>query len=298
MTTHPPEFTRRSMLAFALPLAGATAAGATTGCGGASASTVPTARLFRTDVGAGRGVLLLHGWSCDAHDWSWQLPALEARYRVVAVDLRGHGRSEVMPPGAYTPEHYVADIEALLERDHGGEPFIVAGHSMGAQIGARLAARRPDLVTALVSVDGSLGFSDALLPVFQKATDDLAVGEPGSVGPALFELFYDRATDPAFKRWHARRLQGTPTHVVRESFGPLFLGDGQVGVGEASARLCTSLPMPVYHLCRDPAQAERMRPWFRHPRSRVDVWEHAGHWIMQDRRDDVNTAITAWIDTL
>jgi hypothetical protein len=52
----------------------------------------------------------------------------------------------------------------------------------------------------------------------------------------------------------------------------------------------------VYHLCRDPAQADRMRPWFSHPESKVDVWSNAGHWIAQDRKDDVNAAVTAWID--
>jgi hypothetical protein len=41
-----------------------------------------------------------------------------------------------------------------------------------------------------------------------------------------------------------------------------------------------------------------MRSWFSHPKSKVDVWTSTGHWIMQDRADDVNTAITAWIDAL
>jgi hypothetical protein len=41
-----------------------------------------------------------------------------------------------------------------------------------------------------------------------------------------------------------------------------------------------------------------MRPWFSHPKSKVDLWSNAGHWIMQDRKDDVNAAVTAWIDAL
>jgi hypothetical protein len=89
-----------------------------------------------------------------------------------------------------------------------------------------------------------------------------------------------------------------PLHVVRESFGPLFFGTGQVGLGEASAKFCGRLRVPFYHLCRDPVQAERMRRWFAHPKSKVDVWSRAGHWIMQDRKDDVNAAVTAWIDAL
>ncbi|MCQ5219658.1 hypothetical protein NE596_16000 [Desulfovibrio desulfuricans] len=39
-------------------------------------------------------------------------------------------------------------------------------------------------------------------------------------------------------------------------------------------------------------------PWFSHPKSKVDLWEGAGHWIMQDRKDDVNAAIITWVDAL
>ena len=288
------ELSRRSLLT----LAGAAAAAMTAGCGDASAASTPTARLFYTEVGTGRNVMVLHGWTCDSHDWSWQLPVLESKYRVVAVDFRGHGRSEVMPSGAYEPADYVADIESLIVTKYPGQKFTIIGHSMGAQIAARLAAQRPDLVSAIVSIDGTLGFSSDLTPLFQQTTDNLKTGDPGVVGPELFKLFYDAATDPAYMRWQARRLQGMPVHVVRESFGPLFLGSSQVGVGEQSGNFCRTLTVPVYHLCRDPAQADRMRPWFSAPKSKVDVWTNAGHWIMLDRKADVNAAITAWIDAL
>ncbi|WP_187345093.1 hypothetical protein [Cystobacter ferrugineus] len=49
-----------------------TAAAASAGCGSATAATTPTARLCHTESGAatGKGVMLLHGWACDSHDWS------------------------------------------------------------------------------------------------------------------------------------------------------------------------------------------------------------------------------------
>lgn len=262
------------------------------------ARTSATARLFMTDVGHGRNVMLLHGWTADSHDWNWQLPLFESRYRVVAVDLRGHGRSEVMPPGSYMPDDYVADIEALIETEYPGQEFVIVGHSMGGQIAARLAARQPEMVSAVVSIDGSLGFSDEMGELFAKTAHDLTVGDPGVVASALFQQVYDPSTDPAFKLWHGRRAQGMPADAVRETFGPLFVGEGQVGAGEASARFCRSLEVPFYHLCRDPAQADRMRPWFSYPKSKVDLWPHAGHWIMQDRQEDVNAAVTAWIDAV
>lgn len=293
------EFTRRSLLG----LVGATTAATAIGAGTAIAAPAVTqerraARLFFTDIGNGPDIMLLHGWTCDSHDWSWQLPVFEKKYRVIAPDLRGHGRSEVMPSGAYTPADYVADIEALILAAYPGHKFVLVGHSMGAQIAARLAAKRPDLVRAVVSIDGALGFDTAAARLFSKTTRDLAAGDPGTVVPALFAGVYGHATDPAFKRWHARRVQGMPKHVVRESFGPLFTGPDQVGVEEATARFCQQLTIPFYHLCRDSAQASRMQPWFSHAKSKVEAWVGAGHWIMLDRKDDVNAAVTAWIDAL
>jgi len=258
-----------------------------------------TAKLFSTDVGTGKHVMLLHGWTCDSHDWSWQLPALESKYRTVAVDLRGHGRSEVMPSGTYAPADYVSDIESLIATSYPGQKFVMVGHSMGAQVAARLASRRPDLVSAVVSVDGALGISADLAPVQQKLFDDLRAGDPGAVLPPLFEAyFYDAATDPAYKRWHARRLQGVPPYVVRETFGCMVLDADQVSVGKPSERFLRGLNAPFYHLSRDPAQVDAMRSWFSNPKSKADLWTHAGHWIMQDRKDDANAAITTWIDAL
>lgn len=262
------------------------------------AATPSPARLFATEAGKGRNVMLLHGWTANGEDWIWQLPVLEARYRTVTVDLRWHGRSAAPPPGRYRPADYVADIEALIAGRYKGERFILIGHSMGGQIAARLAARRPDLVKAVVSVDGSLGFAAETAPIFAKVARDLQTGDPAVVAPALFESVYDAATPAPLRRWHARRVEGMPAHVVRESFGPLFVGSDQVGTGVPSERFLRSVRTPFYHLCRDPAQAQRMRPLFSHPASRVDAWDHAGHWIMQDRPDEVNRAITGWIDLI
>ncbi len=123
-------------------------------------------------------------------------------------------------------------------------------------------------------------------------------GEDSIAAICRREGIYDASTPQALRHWHARRVKGMPPHVVRESFGPLFVGEDQVGMGQQSEAFCRRLSVPFYHLCRDHVQATRMAPWFSHPKSKVDVWENAGHWIMQDRADDVNAAMLGWIGTL
>lgn len=305
MTTKLPALSRRNALKLASAAAtvalapGAVAAAArVSGTNKTRTTMLRTAKLFITDAGAGRNVLFLHGWTCDSEDWSWQLPQFESKYRVLAADLRGHGRSEVMPSGSYAPPDFVADVEALIQARWAGEKFVVIGHSMGGQIAARLAAQRPDLVSAVLSVDGSLGFSGDVERAFAKTVRDMRTGDPGVVVPKLFKAVYAPSTDPGFQCWHARRVKGMPVDVVRESFAPLFFGPDQVGVGEASEKLCRSIKVPFYHMCRDPAQATRMRAWFSHSKSKVDVWNHSGHWIMQDSQKDWIAAATTWIDAL
>ncbi|MFD0382865.1 alpha/beta fold hydrolase [Streptomyces stramineus] len=101
--------------------------------------------------GAG-AVLLLHGLLGRAAHWAETARWLSVRHRAVALDQRGHGRSGRPADGPYTREAYVADAQAAVEH-LGLAPVILIGHAMGALTAWQLAARRPDLVRALVICD-------------------------------------------------------------------------------------------------------------------------------------------------
>ncbi|RLU90505.1 alpha/beta hydrolase [Streptomyces griseocarneus] len=94
-------------------------------------------------------VLLLHGLMGRAAHWAETARWLSARHRAVALDMRGHGRSSRPAGGPFTREAYVADVQAVIE-NLGLAPVTLIGHAMGALTAWQLAARRPDLVRALV----------------------------------------------------------------------------------------------------------------------------------------------------
>ncbi|MGW5936929.1 alpha/beta fold hydrolase [Streptomyces celluloflavus] len=100
----------------------------------------------------GPGVLLLHGLMGRAAHWADTARWLSARHRPVGLDQRGHGRSEKPADGPYDREAYVDDAIAAIEQ-LGLAPVALIGHSMGALTAWQLAARRPDLVSALVICD-------------------------------------------------------------------------------------------------------------------------------------------------
>ncbi|MGP3687746.1 alpha/beta fold hydrolase [Streptomyces sp. IBSNAI002] len=97
-------------------------------------------------------VLLLHGLMGRAFHWAGTARWLGGHRRVIALDQRGHGQSDRPAHGPYTREAFVADAEAVVEQ-LGLAPVTLIGHSMGALTAWQLAARRPDLVEAVVICD-------------------------------------------------------------------------------------------------------------------------------------------------
>jgi pimeloyl-ACP methyl ester carboxylesterase len=115
----------------------------------------PRAGADDPGTGDAPGVLLLHGLMGRASHWASTARWLSGRHRAVALDQRGHGQSE-KPAGddraGFTREEYVEDAEAAVEQ-LGLGPAVVVGHAMGALTAWQLAAKRPDLVRALVICD-------------------------------------------------------------------------------------------------------------------------------------------------
>jgi 3-oxoadipate enol-lactonase len=110
-------------------------------------------KIYYSDAGPKNGlpVVLIHGFPFRSAMWQPQIDALSGRYRVVAADVRGHGRSDA-GDGQYTLEFFVDDLLALL--DHLEIPSaVLVGLSMGGYIALRAAERNPDRVRALVLCD-------------------------------------------------------------------------------------------------------------------------------------------------
>lgn len=83
--------------------------------------------------GGGSTVVLIPGWICTLRSWHYQLIELAPERRVVAYDLRGHGRSGPAATGDYSTGALAADLDAVLRAlVPPGEKAVVAGHSMGA----------------------------------------------------------------------------------------------------------------------------------------------------------------------
>jgi pimeloyl-ACP methyl ester carboxylesterase len=100
--------------------------------------------------GEGRPVVLLHGLGGAAANWGEVTADLAASYRVLAVDLPGHGGSAA-PPADAGMDWFAESVARVLDAE-GLSGAIVGGHSFGGHVAMHLALRRPDLVGALLLV--------------------------------------------------------------------------------------------------------------------------------------------------
>ncbi|HEY7348371.1 MAG TPA: alpha/beta hydrolase [Ktedonobacterales bacterium] len=104
---------------------------------------LPGGRFHYLSWGAARtarpSALLLHGITSDAQSWVRVGPALADRYRVYALDMRGHGQSIKPAPGAYSLRHTADDAAAFIEALNLDHPAVI-GHSWGGATAIVLAS--------------------------------------------------------------------------------------------------------------------------------------------------------------
>lgn len=151
-------------------------------------------------------VVLLHGLGDSAADWDPVLDGLAARWRVFAVDLRGHGDSD--RPGDYSFTLMRDDVLAFLDTA-GRDRVALIGHSMGAVVAVLVAQAAPQRVSRLVLEDATVPRPGDLhrppLPV---------PAEPTPYDFAVVNAIRAQLTDPDPAWWDDTDAVATPTLIV------------------------------------------------------------------------------------
>ena len=194
-------------------------------------------------------MLLLHAAMGNAKRWFRWVPRLARQFRVVRMELRGHGESGMPAPGAqFSLQHLVDDAIELLDRL--GTPKVhVVGNSAGGYVSQKLAIQQPQRVTTLALFGSTPGLkhSHALtwLPLVKERglrkflADTIHERFDASADPKLVEWFLDQAgaNDPGFVE---RFITHMCTHDFMDEIGriqcpTLIAGAGKEPIGNAGA---------------------------------------------------------------
>jgi len=110
-------------------------------------------KLCYRDVGNGETIIFLHGLGSNSADWQQQIDCFSQKYRVIAIDCRGHGRSD-KPNGKYTIPLFADDMTQLFKYLE-IESFHLVGFSMGGMVAFQIAVDNPQIVKSLTIINSS-----------------------------------------------------------------------------------------------------------------------------------------------
>ena len=123
-----------------------------------SAASVDGLAIHSSTTGTGPATMIfIHGWTCDSSSWAAQVPAFAKKYRVITLDLPGHGKSASPKDGKFSMDLFARAVEAVRVEAK-ADKVVLVGHSMGAPVIRQYARLYPQHVAALVAVDGPLDF--------------------------------------------------------------------------------------------------------------------------------------------
>jgi len=228
-------------------------------------------------------LVLIHGWSCDASYWAGQVAAFADRYRVVTLDLAGHGGSGVGPRD-WSIAAYAQDVRAVVERLDLKRAVLI-GHSMGGYVAVAAAGLLPDRVVAVIGVDT---LQDAERTITPEMLAPLMAGMkadfPGFTANFVRQMFPADA-DSALVARIAADMGAAPPEVAVPSFAGLFAYDLKSGLASLAC------PVRCLNSDRHPTNVEGNRKYARD--FDVVLLKGRGHFPHLERPAEFNAALAA-----
>ncbi len=246
-----------------------------------------------------RTLVCLHGNSANA--WWWQ-PMTEAMgeldFRILALDLRGHGESDWVRPPAYLPTDYAEDVARFLRGMALADPVVI-GHSMGGVCALALVVNYPNLVRATVVVDVAVTSSQRRNRYLQRLRALPTVTYPDlETAKARFRLMPNEgAIPPTTIAMIAEKSVGRTDNsrytmkFDRESF---FGGDG-LDVVDAISRVRIPLLLVRGERSRIMTAEAAERAATSNPRVRLTTIPAAHHHVLLERPDSLASTVREFV---
>ncbi|WP_165947199.1 alpha/beta fold hydrolase [Micromonospora sp. 15K316] len=257
-------------------------------------------------AGDGPTLLLIHGFPQTSREWTPLIERLAPRFRVVAPDLRGLGGFPG-PAGGYDKMTLAADVHGIVEQADADGPVLICGHDMGAYVGFAYALSYRDEVAGLVTVDAPL--------------PGTALGDSLSTNPRTWHIPFHSNVDVAHLLISGRereyidyfvssrsydRSAITPEDI--DSYAAAYRAPGALRAGLemyrslaqdstdnkaalSKGRLSVPVVVVASGVTAVPDALEAMAGEIaEHPR--VEIVAQAGHWIPEEKPDELARIIT------
>ena len=225
----------------------------------------------------GKGTMALvfvHGWTCNSSMWCLQAP-LFRKYRLLLVDLPGHGNSEA-PQVDYSQELLARAVEGVLQAE-GVTKAVFIAHSMGGVVSTMVLRLFPERVLGIIYVDSFFRIPEHYISQIQRGERAQKLEDDDYV-KSLLQYFWTPESSPELRSIVAKNMIGTPKHVrisasTTNSLPQAFRYDE---IFQIPALLMLSLSSS-----RTFGKFDQF--WLHHvPQLKVQMWKENGHFLYME----------------
>jgi pimeloyl-ACP methyl ester carboxylesterase len=244
---------------------------------------------FESVEGSDTPIVFMHGWCCDHTFFAPQAAYFSSLgHQVILPDLRGHGLSD-KPEQPYPIEVFSDDIVWMCGELNLNRPIFV-GHSMGGIIAFDIAARYPNLPSAIAMLDAAIVLPDAaraVIPAFLQRLQgpDYA----GAMRDLVSSVFFIPSDDPARKTQILDRMANAPQHVMSAAYGGL--------ADYAAEKTPNRVTVPsLYIVANEPAaRTDLVRTKELIPQMHIGRTVGSGHFCQLEVPDQINAMLARFI---
>lgn len=237
-------------------------------------------------------LVFIHGWSCDSRYWKNQVSMFSKTYKVVLVDLAGHGHSGTTRE-TYSMKAFGEDVKAVVEKTKSNKVILI-GHSMGGAVIAQAALLMPQKVKGLIAVDA---YHNIEYPLTQEQFDMMVApmrNDFRSGTQQFVQQMFNTNADAISREWILADMSAAPSLVALSAMKELMSHsiDGSV------AKIFEDIQVPIMAVNGDkwPIDSEANR---RHMKSfEPIVVKEADHFLMVNKSAPFNEALMKAVKTI
>jgi pimeloyl-ACP methyl ester carboxylesterase len=248
----------------------------------AAAASVDGANVHWTSKGSGPAIIFVHGWTCDESSWQGQVPALSERYRVITLDLPGHGKSDLPKDGKFSMELFARAVEAVRSEAK-VERAVFVGHSMGTPVIRHYATMYPARVAGLVLVDGLVQVAGITQPI---TPPPLSGAEGLKVRENFVRSMFGPATTPKLQEHILEMTLATKEPTAAGAFAATW---------DPSWVKNDPITVPVLGIYAAKPVADRASISRIFPKVEYHEIPGTAHFLMMEKPDEFNQLLTAFV---
>jgi pimeloyl-ACP methyl ester carboxylesterase len=271
---------RRLLIAFVLSVAFAAPL---------SAASIDGIKIHSATVGTGPAIVFVHGWTCDSSSWAAQIPAFAKNYRVITLDLPGHGDSQSPQDGKFSMDLFAGAVEAV-RAEAGADRIVLVGHSMGAPVIRQYARLHPEHVAGLVAVDGPLDMRAFAAPQAGQGLPTVTGPEGLKAREGMIRSMFIAETPAPLQKQILAMMLKPPETTAAGAMAAMF--DPSIRSADVS-----KIPaLTVYAGTARVPDVQTTREIF--PNYDATQVAGTGHFLMMEKPAEFNRLLTAFLDKI